>query len=72
MADPFSNPEGRYVVQPAETSADTIQVTARTASNVVAAATSAASFLSGSVVTHRVAVVINGTTYYLGASTTAW
>jgi len=72
MADPFSNPEGRYVVQPAETSADTLQLTARTATDVVTAATSAVAFTSGSLCTKMILIVVNGTTYYVPASTVAW
>ena len=72
MADPLSNSDGRYVVQPAETSADTFQLTALSAANVITAATSAVSFTSGSLSTHMLKVTVNGTVYYIAASTAAW
>ena len=72
MADPFSNPEGRYVVQPAETSADTLQITALSAANVAVSATSAVAFTSASLSRVMVKVTINGTVYYIPASTVAW
>lgn len=77
MADPFSNPEGRYVVQPAETSADTFQLTAVSGANVVTSATSAAVFVagaSGAACLARVLlkVTVNGTVYYVPCSTVAW
>ena len=72
MADPFSNPNNRFVVQPAETSADTLQLTARTATNVITDASAAANFHSAGKATKIIAVAINGTTYYVPASTTTW
>ncbi len=77
MADAFSNPNNRFVVQPAETSADTLQLTARTVTNVAVSATSAATFVagvSGAACLARVMipVTINGTVYYIPASTVAW
>lgn len=76
-ADPFSNPDSRFVVQPAETSADTIQVTARTATDVVVSAASGAMFVAGAsgaacLARNYITVVINGVTYYVPASTTTW
>lgn len=77
MADPVTNADGRYVIQPAETSADTLQVTARTATNVMVSAASAATFVAGvsgaaCLARNILTVVVNGTTYYVPASTTTW
>lgn len=72
MADPLTNADGRYVIQPAETSADTLQLTARTASDVIVAATSAVSFTSASLSTLILKVTVNGTVYYIPASSVSW
>jgi len=77
MADPFSNPDSRYVVQPAETSADTFQLTAVSGANVAISATSAAVFVagaSGAACLARVMlkVTINGVVHYVPCSTVAW
>jgi len=72
MADAFSNPNNRFVVQPAETSADTLQVTALSAANIVTSATSAVSFTSASLSRVMLKVTVNGTVYYVPCSTVAW
>lgn len=72
MADPFSNPNSRFVIQPAETSADTWQLTARTATSVVNTASAAADFHSAGKATRMITIVVNGTTLYIPASTTTW
>lgn len=72
MADPLTNADGRYVIQPAETSADTWQMTARTATNLVVSATSAVAFTSASLSRNILTVVVNGTTYYIPCATSTW
>lgn len=72
MADPVTNADGRYVIQPAETSADTLQVTARTATNIVVSATAGIQFASASLARNIITMVINGVTYYVPASTSTW
>lgn len=72
MADPIWNSTNRFVTEPAETSADTFQLTARTTADVIVAATSAVAFTSGSLSTLILKVTVNGTEYYIPASSTAW
>ena len=72
MADPYSNPQNRFVTQPAETSADNLRLEARTLGNLLSSASTAADFHSAGKATKMLVVVVNGTTYYVPASTTVW
>lgn len=68
MANPIWNGDNRFVVQPAETSADTLQITANTLADVLVTASSAAAFSA----TRYIPITINGTVYYIAAAAAAW
>ena len=77
MADPYSNPTSRFVTQPAETSADTFQITSLSGANLVESAASAAIFVagaSGAACLARVMlkITVNGVVHYVPCSTVVW
>ena len=68
----YSALSGTFMPQPIETASDQIIIVASSANNIVVSATSAVAFTSASLCRNIVTVVVNGTTYYIPASTSTW
>lgn len=68
----YSALSGTFIPQPIETATDQIIIVASSANNIVVSATAGTQFTSASLSRNIITMVINGTTYYIPASTTVW